>query len=159
MFWDCLWDTWAPVHSNHCRCVVNLDQTMGAPKTDALGPWMKLRVTVFLSSVVVGIWWPVVDLRRSFPGELVNILSRGRLPQVMVTSFQDPAELVGVDSPRANRTTNHVPTSASTPHRAHFTHANIFSRVAQSVELAPARIFCLLESNLHHRSCFKRRHC
>ena len=47
----------------------------------------------------------------------------------------------------------------TTPHRAHFTHANIFSRVAQGAERAPARIFCLQKSHLHpHKSCFVRSH-
>ena len=40
----------------------------------------------------------------------------------------------------------------TTPHRAHFTHANIFSRVAQGAEQSPARIICVRVRTTTHRS-------
>ena len=48
----------------------------------------------------------------------------------------------------------------TTPHRAHFTHANIFSRVAEGLEPGSPRVSPLKKSHPHpRRSCFMRSPC
>ena len=50
----------------------------------------------------------------------------------------------------------------TTPHRAHFTHANIFSSVTQRAGQAPARFICVCLETIIHNSCVSsliRTHC
>ena len=74
------------VHSDHHRCVVNLEQIMCAPKNaltqtvdEVARDGIKRRRRDLVASSSV-----------SWIGELLNVLSRGLLPRVMVTSLWDP---------------------------------------------------------------------
>ena len=78
---------------------------LGVPRrTKAPGLLMKLRVTKFWSSVVVGIWWPVVDLLSLFR-ELVNLWTPFHVDCSQESCL--PHHLVGTSRTRSLRVESH----------------------------------------------------